>query len=151
MKQILTILLSVSLLAACNSNDKKSTAESATVENHAYHDKITEGLVLNNGARWKADSTTVVNVGILQTIVSGAQKESLDNYTQKAKQLEDGLSKMISECTMKGADHDALHKWLEPLMEKTKDLKEASAVSKAADILHDIEKQVNLFPQYFEK
>jgi hypothetical protein len=153
MKKILTILLVASLLPACNSkNDNTGNADSATVvENHADHEKAAEGLALNNGAKWKADSTTLLNVTLLQTIVSGAQKESPDNYVQTAKQLENGLSKMISECKMKGADHDALHKWLEPRMEKTKDLKKVSSVENAATVLNEIEKQVNLFPQYFEK
>lgn len=153
MKQILSILLAASLLPACNSkNDHTGNADPATVvAHHEDHEKIAEGLALNNGAKWKADSTTIVNATLLQTIVSGARKESLDNYIQTAKQLENGLSKMISECKMQGADHDALHQWLEPLMEKTKDLKKVSSVENAAAVLHEIEKQVNLFPQYFEK
>ena len=58
---------------------------------------------------------------------------------------------MIKQCTMKGADHDALHLWLEPLMKKEKELGESSTVDKAISILHELETQVNLFPQYFEK
>ena len=154
MKQILTILLSASFLLACNSKKNDNTANAdpvPVVENQEGHEKVAEGLVLNNGAKWKADSTTLLNVTLLQTVVSGAQKESLDNYVQTAKQLENGLSKMISECKMQGADHDALHTWLEPLMQKTKDLKKVSSVENAAAVLNEIEKQVNLFPQYFEK
>ncbi len=153
MKQILIMLLAASFLSACNSkNDNTGNADSApAVENHEDHEKKSEGLVLNNGAKWKADSTTLVNAAILQSVVSGAGKESLESYLQTATQLQDGLNKMIKECKMQGADHDALHKWLEPLMEKTKDLKKVSSAENAATILNGIEKQVNLFPQYFEK
>jgi hypothetical protein len=153
MKQILIILLAASLLPACNSkNDNTGNADPATVtEHHEDHEKAAEGLALNNGAKWKADSTTLLNVTLLQTIVSGAKKESLENYMQTAAQLEDGLNKLVRDCKMKGADHDALHQWLEPMMEKTKDLKKVSSVESAAAVLNEIEKQVNLFTQYFEK
>ncbi len=153
MKQILTMLLAASLLPACNSkNDNTASADSApAVENHEDHEKKSEGLVLNNGAKWKADSTTILNVILLQTIVSNAKKENLENYMQTTAQLEDGLNKLVSDCKMKGADHDALHQWLEPLMGKTKELKKAATIASAATMLNEIEKQINLFPQYFEK
>ncbi len=51
---------------------------------------------------------------------------------------------------MKGADHEALHHWLEPVMKKTKELKSANSVENARTIFDEIEKQINLFPQYFE-
>ena len=108
------------------------------------------GLVLNNGAKWKADSTTALNVALLKKIISGTNKETLQNYSQTAIELQDGLNKMISECKMKGADHEALHHWLEPLMEKTKELKKANNIENAKTIFGEIEKQINLFSQYFE-
>jgi hypothetical protein len=57
---------------------------------------------------------------------------------------------MVTECKMKGADHEALHQWLEPLMEKTRELKKVSNVENAATLLSEIGKQLALFPQYFE-
>jgi hypothetical protein len=57
---------------------------------------------------------------------------------------------MVSECKMKGDDHEALHHWLEPLMEKTKELKKAESIEAAGVISVEIEKQVDLFSQYFE-
>jgi len=57
---------------------------------------------------------------------------------------------MVSECKMKGADHEALHHWLEPIMEKAKELKNANSIETARTIFGEIEKQINLFHQYFE-
>lgn len=152
MKKIVTMLLVTGLLLACNSgNDNKGNTDSiSTEENHQDHEKKSEGLILNNGAKWKADSTTLLNVALLENIVSAAKKESLENYIQTATQLQDGLNKMITECKMKGADHDALHQWLEPLMEKTRDLKKATSTENAAAIMSEIDKHLNLFAQYFE-
>ena len=58
---------------------------------------------------------------------------------------------MVAECTMQGNDHNALHVWLEPLLEKTKALGKATALENASSILQQLETQVNLFPQYFQK
>lgn len=151
MKQILTILLATSLLLSCNSqNDKVNTGLHPSAENHKEHENKSEGLTLKNGAKWKVDSTTLLNVASLQNIVLVAKKESLENYIQTAMQLQNGLSKMINECKMKGASHDALHHWIEPLMEKTKELKNATSTKNAALLFNEIEKQMNMFAQYFE-
>jgi hypothetical protein len=152
MKKVLLTLLATGFLLACNPGKKPSENNPSiqTGEDHQGQEKKPEGLVLNNGSKWKADSTTMLNVALLQNIVSKAKKESIENYEQTAVLLEDGLNKMVKECKMKGADHDALHKWLEPLMEKTNKLKKQSNVESAATLLSEIEKQVTLFPQYFE-
>lgn len=151
MKQVLTILLATSLLLACNAgSEKKAGATGPAAENHAEHAEKAAGLALNNGLKWKADSTTLVNVDLLQKIISGAKKESQENYTQIAVVLQNGLNKMIKECKMKGADHIALHHWLEPLLEKTKALKNANNIDTARITFGEIERQINLFPQYFE-
>ena len=152
MKQILTILLATSLLLACNAGNEKekNTAPAPAAETHADHAEQATGLTLNNGTKWKADSTTLLNVDLLQNIITSVKKESLENYSQTAIGLEDGLNKMVGECKMKGADHEALHHWLEPIMEKTKELKNANNIETARTIFGEIEKQINLFPQYFE-
>ena len=152
MKKVAVTLLATGFLLACNpvSDHSENTPSKQPGEKHQEHGKKSEALVLNNGVKWKADSTTILNVAILQNIVTNAKKESLENYHQAAGQLEDGLNKMVKECKMKGADHDALHKWLEPLMVKTKELKKEAIVENAATLLSEIEKQVALFPQYFE-
>jgi hypothetical protein len=153
MKKILAALIVTGFLMACNSkNDSENSAapDTAAETQHKNAEKAT-GLVLNNGAKWKADSTTLLNVQSLQNIISNAKKESVKNYSQTATQLQDGLNKMINECKMKGADHDALHQWLEPIIEKTKDLKNAANVENASAILIEVENRINLFPQYFEQ
>lgn len=152
MKQILTILLATSLLLACNAGNEKEkiTTTAPAAETIANHAEQAIGLTLNNGAKWKADSTTLLNVALLQQLISGAKKESLGNYLQTAAGLQEGINKMVSECKMKGADHEALHHWLEPIMEKTKELKNANNIETVSTIFGEIEKQLNLFPQYFE-
>lgn len=152
MKKIWAILAVTSLLLACNSNNEqgKNTAPESTTYQHE-HGEEASALVLNNGNKWKADSTTVVNAANLQSIIAIAKTESLADYLQTSTALQESLNKMVKECKMQGADHDALHDWLEPVMKKTKELNKATATENAAPILHELETQVNLFPQYFEK
>jgi hypothetical protein len=149
MKTRLTVLLATSLLLACNAGneEEKTGAAKPAAEIHAEH---VTGLALNNGVKWKADSATFVNVALLQKIISKAKKESLEIYFQTATDLQNDLNKLISECKMKGADHEALHHWLKPVMEKTKELKDANNIETAEKISVEIKKQINLFPQYFE-
>ena len=145
-------LLIAALFEACHSPATKENESpfGTVVETPRQSNEQYPELALNNGAKWKADSTTVLNVGIMQNIIAAAKKESLENYLQTAAGLQDGLNKMVVECKMKGADHEALHHWLEPLMEKTKALKNANNIENAGTIFGEIENQINLFPQYFE-
>ena len=151
MKKIMAIALITSLLVSCNSqSDKKNSTTTIPAGIQQPPVEKDTGLVLNNGAKWKADSTTLLNVALLQKIVSGARKESLENYIQTATQLQEGINKMVNECKMKGPDHDALHHWLEPLMEQTKELKKATTIADAATIFSVIERRINLFTEFFE-
>ncbi len=151
-KKLLAILMVTAVLLACNSaaEKEKSTAADTLTNNHHDHEEEATGLALDNGAKWKADSITIANVSLLKETLSVAKKEKLEDYLQTASQLQEGLNKMLSECKMKGEDHNALHQWLVPLMEKVKVLKTATTVEDAAAISTAIEKQVNLFTEYFE-
>ncbi|MEO6406636.1 MAG: hypothetical protein ABIY51_00215 [Ferruginibacter sp.] len=151
MKIILALLVVTGFLFGCDT--KKDTATSKgqpVIEDHKAIEENATGLVLNNGAKWKADSTTLLNVALLHHIISGAKKETLEDYLHTSTQLEAGLNKMVTECRIKGADHEALHHWLEPLIEETKELKRVSAIKNASRIFREMETQANLFPQYFE-
>ena len=136
------------LLIACNSNnaDQKNKAK-AEQEEHQGHGLA---LTLNNGAKWKADSATKANVLLFEAAAQNAKKDKLEDYHQTADQLQNALNKMIAECKMQGADHDALHKWLEPLIEKIKKLKGETTTEKAQIDLKEIEEHIHLFNEYFE-
>lgn len=151
MKKVFVMIMATSLLMACKSGTNPTDTRTITpAQTHGDQETKTGALVLNHGAKWKADSATHLNVAQLQAAVSSAKRESLEDYQQTAVQLQEGLNKMVKECRMKGADHDALHTWLEPLMDKTKELKNQTTAEEAAPTLKEIEKQVALFPQYFE-
>jgi hypothetical protein len=141
MKRLTTIILLTITLFAANA---KSLFQ---------HKQTPEKLVLNNGAKWKIDQSTKNNTILLQQIVKVANRKTvktLSDYHQTGTALQAGINQLIKECRMKGADHLALHKWLEPLMEKVAQLNQASDATTAARLIDTITAQLSLFNQYFQ-
>jgi len=117
------------------------------------HEPASEKLVLNNGAKWKVDKITHDNVVHLQQVVktvNSKSAKSLKDYHMAGVALQNGIVKMIRECRMKGPDHQALHKWLEPLMEQVSKLSRASEATSAADLYNATTARLNVFNQYFQ-
>lgn len=147
------VILSVLAISCSNDQQKGTKTEGVSEEAKHEHEAAKEKLELNNNAKWKADSSTNNNVKNLQAIVekfnNGADK-SIGAYTAAGSELQVGLDKMIAECKMKGADHDALHKWLEPLIGDVRELKKSTNEREAAEIIKEIDQQLKLYSQYFE-
>jgi hypothetical protein len=51
---------------------------------------------------------------------------------------------------MTGPDHEALHHWLEPILEKNKELKNISDTTNASKIFVSIDQRIDDYPNYFE-
>ena len=155
MKKIIVILLFSTVFWACNNpetSSKKEVAPAVEADHHEHAENKT-GLELNNGDKWKADNSTNNNVKDLQVVLeqfNARTDQSMAAYKLAADDLQLGLNKMVSECKMKGPDHDALHKWLEPLIGQVKELKQVSTEADAAKMIAAIHTQVNYYNQYFE-
>jgi hypothetical protein len=155
MKKLLILLLLTGTLWSCNNPrhaENKDAADTSEVKNH-QHGQVSEKLVMNNGAKWKVDVSTNNNVRNLQEILkkfNNGSDQSLPAYIKIHEDLQHGIDKMIIECKMKGPNHEALHKWLEPLIAMVAQLKQASTVPEAASALKAIDAQANLYNQYFE-
>ena len=151
MKNHLTILLFASLLWACNDTlIEKEEAVSVAEALHRHDDAPT--LALNNEAKWKADENTNRNVAELEAVAGRFnRKESkiVADYAAAGNEWKTGLDKMIKECRMKGADHDALHKWLEPLLKKVNSLQQATTKVEASKLYNEICGQLSVYHQYF--
>jgi hypothetical protein len=152
MKKLLTLLLLTATLSACN-NQQRSGNKAALDTSEANHGSSAEKLVLNNGAKWKVDVSTNNNVKNIQEILkelNNRTDRSLPAYKKAHEDIQQGIDKMITECKMTGPDHEALHKWLEPLITLISHLKQASTVPEAASALNAIDAQADLYNQYFE-
>jgi hypothetical protein len=57
---------------------------------------------------------------------------------------------LISKTLNYGADHEALHQWLEPLMKSVNELKKANDEKEASKLFNEISEQLTNYHQYFE-
>ena len=146
------ISLGLLLIAACNNQQSAPAADEHKAADQHEHNLPAESLRLNNGEKWKADSSTNNNVKALQVIVEQftSTEKTPGTYKQLGTTLQSGLDKMISECRMKGPDHDALHKWLEPLIGQVKKLNETEKPEESAQHFSAITQQIQLYFQFFE-
>ena len=142
---------------ACN-NEKKtgltSTAETEVSHKHSNEEEAESGgLALNKGNKWQTDESTRFHAANLNAAIDVFnKKESVDveAYGVFAATMQEELGGLVRDCKMKGADHDALHLWLEPVMKDVKDLKEAATAKERKQVSERLTLNVQKFNQYFE-
>lgn len=148
---LLWIFAAVFILPACHdSHDNHENHENA----ESHHHEVPATLTLNNGQKWTADTATTVNVAHLSALAdsfSTIAQPSLADYNQLGIGLNKATNKMISECRMQGADHDALHVWLEPVIQEVNDLKSVADTANAKKIFISLQQRMQAYGQYFEQ
>lgn len=158
------LLLATTLMVACGNQSSQEQNIAATHEHshdaeHATHNHDHNAaptnetsLALNNGAKWQADESTRKHTSALIKATEAFEqlaKKDLVAYHAYADEAQGILQELINGCTMEGPNHDALHLWLEPVLNDVKSLKdckdEATALEKASILTTDIKK----YPQFF--
>ena len=145
----LTLLLVPALLFILPSCQSSNTDKETVVEHH--HGDTT--LALNNGAKWKVDTITSHNVVDLKTMANMFAIDPfppLATYQTFGNEMTSGVNTMLQQCKMTGDDHDALHRWLEPIMRQSNQLKSVSDTAQARSLFDSIKTRVDVFPEYFE-
>lgn len=154
MKHILSILAISFLLTSCGDLTGNTLKDEHEGHNHEALEEVVEDTIpLNNGNKWTADEATGRNVQELIAITNQfkeIQKPTEPDYKQLHADLARGLNKMIQQCTMKGPDHDALHVWLEPLLQDNVNLKDAATNEESEKIFHSIDKRLHNYQNYFD-
>lgn len=140
------------LILSCN--QPQGNREDMDHAGHEHHDAMMSGsqMKLNNGAKWIVDAATSDNYDGMKTMTNMFAAEpspSLSNYQIYGSDLTKALNKMISDCKMKGADHDALHQWFEPLLRQANDLKNMQDSLSAKKLFDSVHTRVNVFKDYF--
>ena len=149
MKKSMIALICTALLFACNQNSNKNENK----ENASQDQVQTTGLTLNNGAKWQADSTTSRHIVDLRTIVDMFKIQpnpSANEYQILGNDLGNSLNKMIQDCKMTGPDHDALHQWMEPILNESNQLKSITDTTTARTTFNLIDKQLDDYHTYFK-
>lgn len=139
-KPILMLLL-LFIISCADKPPKGDTNETGA---HAtIHTKDTT-LQLNNGEKWKLDEATRQNMNEIKAYISQATHA---NGELSGQELQKKADKLVKECRMKGADHDALHVWLGPFLQHVQAIKENRDAESASHALRD---DVKEFDVYFE-
>ena len=107
------------LLAACGPGVSKKGSESQDDHAHTKPDTATQ---LPETGKWKADLPTKKNVALMVDVVSDPKYLEPSERDNLSSALQEKIDQLIQECRMQGPDHDALHKWLEEVLDKKKDL-----------------------------
>jgi hypothetical protein len=152
MKYILLYSILAFSMLACNDNPAGHLPEGSKSSQHD-HEEASGVIELNNGARWKSDVNTNKNISAFQTILHDFKLipvPRVKDCTDTGKRLQKQMDILIGECRMKGPDHEALHKWLTPLIADISSLVKATDASEGAHMVEAIERHVKSYPNYFE-
>jgi len=146
----------ICVLAGCNTGDGSQREKMQAVETemmHRHEGDTTAELALNGEVKWKVDMVTDENIKALQVIADAFSKRTNtvpDDFHTVADELQSGLNKVMKECRMKGADHDALHHWLEPILMEVKDLKAIMHIGDGNKSFEKVHRQLKVYNHYFE-
>lgn len=151
MNTIKRLLLSgfVVFLAACNQSVKMPGKENAAAEPDAF--ETSHGsLSLNQGEKWQVNAEMKPYVEQGDSLVGTYLLTGLTDYRQLASQLREYNSRLIASCTMKGAAHEELHKWLHPHLELVKALGKAANRQEADAYIQSIRSSYDIYRGYFQ-
>jgi len=137
MTKLLIVLLGV-IMSCTNSQleNKKANDNENTVAT----------LPVKSGTKLKADEVTRKNVGAMVQLVNDTSYQNAGKRKELSVSIQNKIDTLVKQCSMKGAEHDALHAWLEQLLKDVKELKEErdeyienyAAVKKDVESFYDI-------------
>lgn len=86
----------------------------------------------------------------LENDVQKFDRTSEKDHTLLARNIQEHLGRLVTNCTMEGKAHDELHKWLMPFLAVTTAYSDASAPPVREEKLHEIKDSLQTFHAYFE-
>lgn len=105
-------------------------------------------ISMDSEIKWKADEVTKKNVNAMMQVVNEPTYANAGKRLQLYTNLQATIDVLVKECGMKGADHDALHTWLEKVWKDLKELKQEDNEYKEA--YATLKKDISTFYQSFE-
>lgn len=156
-RNVLPLLFALLFFGCSNAiNETNKTEDTLIKESHEQagdnHKEHADALTLNNGAKWQTDESTRKYAAKLITETNAFNtKANADEsaYQAFAGDMQKELNSLISDCKMQGPNHEALHLWLEPILEDVSDLKKINVVDEGKHATEKLTADVNKFNQYF--
>ena len=140
----LFILLTVAFVA-CTS---QVITEQQDNENKNETEHTDLAVPLNNGRKWKADEATKKNVAEMIHVVDDSVYADAAKRKQLYATLQTRVDTLVKQCSMQGAEHDALHGWLKKVLKDMKELKEND--NEYNEVFADLKKDIESFNALFE-
>jgi hypothetical protein len=147
-KQYITLGL-IALLMSCNtSNNADDNTENKTIQKEVRTSIEKSSVIsLNNGEKWNVNEEMLPHIEKSEAAFQAFEGE---NYDQLSDEMMEHTNNLIQSCTMDGASHDELHKWLHPHLELIKSLRAVSSEKAKEEIIPAIEKSFSTFHKYFK-
>lgn len=161
MKNSLVLLMLMSVLIySCEkqpSENAKTEAGATQTETDATHEdgqhahtESTNKLSLDNGVKWKVNPEMMVHVQQMKTDIAKFATETAGDYKLLADKLTKGNDQLIASCTMQGAAHEELHKWLLPFIDLVGQFSNATDQETANKTFQLVQNSMKEFDEYFE-
>lgn len=146
-KQYITFGM-IALLMSCNTSNTDENTEKKTVQKEEQTSKEESSTIsLNDGEKWKVNEEMLPHIEKSEVVFEAFEGE---DYSQLSKDMMVHTNNLIQSCTMGGASHDELHKWLHPHLELLKSLSTVNSEKAKEEIIPSIEKSFSTFHKYFE-
>lgn len=150
MKQALLLLIGGFIILGCNSTpNKTNTDHETTITEKHDHDEHAETIELNSGAKWVVNEEMKPFVAKGELLVNKYVTAKLTDHQELAKQLKTENDALIKSCTMKGKDHDELHKWLAPHLGLVEELEKETDSAQAAETVNALQRSYALYHEFF--
>lgn len=151
--RVILITIMAFLFGACNQNERPENNASEKHDAHSEaHNSHPEALSLNNGAKWQTDESTRLHAAKLISEVEVFKKNTspnLANYQSFAGTIQTELNSLIKDCKMTGPEHEALHHWLEPVLQDVNLLSKATSEEEAKPLSLQLTENILKYNQYF--
>ena len=118
------------------------------VQNSGDSENTIATISMDSGIKWKADEVTKKNVNAKMQVVKEPTYAEAGKRLQLYTNLQAKTDVLVKECRMKGADHDALHTWLEKVLKDLKELKQED--NEYREVFTTLKKDISTFYQSFE-
>jgi hypothetical protein len=156
---IAIISFAVLLISCGNSghhnHDSSNTEMVANEQQSDPHEASTEiKLSFNNGAKWNSDESTFTGMKRLELTLynfnNNIKQPSVADYNKLGVALANIDSDIISQCTMKGKDHDQLHVLLAPMLANVDVIKNGDDMLEIKDNTEALNEALRKFFEHFE-
>ena len=154
------LILSLGFAMSCSTSGEQNS-ESAIIENRAVesqaktmHANTEIKLSLNNGVKWHSDESTFTGMKRLEMTLSNFSNYNKEPSTMDYNKLGVALANVdkdiISQCSMKGKDHDQLHLLLAPMLANVDVIKNGQDLLEIKVNTEALNEAIIMFFEHFE-